>query len=238
MMSKNRGKERKRPAVCLSLSCETLAELRSEIEEYKDCCQLVEWCADATRGAGLMSETELVNTVREIRKLCPGKKVIVDYRGDLETGHRVKKAVLGYADIIDVDAGDPALSRFVREARRKKSKVLVSFHEFAHMMDRNEVAEKYLRLEKSGADILKIACLAQHEQDTYDILAGAAAYTQLRHHRPIVAIAMGAAGQTSRICAGDFGSVISYACGSKPTAPGQFNARELSRYLDIYYGEK
>lgn len=106
------------------------------------------------------------------------------------------------------------------------------------MMSRDEIAEKFLRLEMTGADILKVACYATKESDTYAMLEGAAAYSQLRKHRPIVAIAMGEEGQTSRVCAGDFGSVISYACGSKPTAPGQFNAKDLSKYLDIYYGEK
>ena len=145
---------------------------------------------------------------------------------------------MGHVDIIDVDADNPSISQLVREARRKKTKVLVSYHNFDRMMDRNEIAEQFLKMEKSGADILKVACAAEKEEDTYSMLEGAAAYTQLRNHKPIVAIAMGEAGRTSRVCAGDFGSVISYACGSRQTAPGQFNARDLSRYLDTYYGEK
>ena len=106
------------------------------------------------------------------------------------------------------------------------------------MPDRNEIAEMFLRLEKTGADILKVACYASEEVDTYSLLEGASAYSQLSGAKPIVAIAMGEEGQVSRICAGDFGSVISYACGSVPTAPGQFNARQLSKYMNKYYKEE
>ena len=74
--------------------------------------------------------------------------------------------------------------------------------------------------------------------DTYEILEGAAMYTSLKHHKPIIAVAMGEEGQVSRICAGDFGSVLSYGCGSKQTAAGQFNVEQLDKYMTKYYGTK
>lgn len=235
---KTRGIRKKRPEICLSLNCSTLDEVKQEIEKYKDFCQIVEWCADKTEGADNYSEAEFISVLKDIKKLCSGKKFIVDYKGNPEIGDRLQRWAMGYADIIDIDAGNPSLTRLIREARRKKTKVLVSYHNFDRMMTRDEIAEQFVKMEKSGADILKIACIAEKESDTYSMLEGAAAYSQLRNHRPIVAIAMGEEGQTSRVCAGDFGSVISYSCGSNPTAPGQFNAKELSKYLDIYYGEK
>lgn len=238
MRKKGNEKKRKRPEICLSLNCHTFEEIRHEIENYGDFCQIVEWCADKTEGTDRLSQEELTELIKEIKRMCTGKKILLDYKGDIDTSNRIYRWAMGNVDIIDVDAENPNLTRLVREARRKKTKVLVSYHNFDRMMTRDEIAEKFLRLEMSGADILKVACLAAKESDTYAMLEGAAAYSQLRDHRPIVAIAMGEEGQTSRVCAGDFGSVISYACGSEPTAPGQFNARDLSRYLDIYYGEK
>lgn len=235
---KERGNRKRRPEICLSLNCSSMTEIRQDIQDYKDYCQAVEWCVDKTAGAEQLSEEDFVSMLKEIKQMCPGKKLIADYKGELEPLMKVQRQAMGHVDIIDIDAANPNLSRLIREARRKKTKVLVSYHDFDKMMSRSQIAEQFVKMEKSGADILKIACYAQKEADTYSMLAGAAAYTQLRDHRPIVAIAMGEEGQTSRICAGDFGSVMSYACGNKPTAPGQFNARELSKYLDIYYGEK
>ncbi len=233
-----KGIEKKRPEICLSLNCSTMDEIREEIEEYKDFCQIVEWCVDKTEGSQNFTEEEFLLKLKEIKQLCHGKKFIVDYRGDQNVGNRIRKWAMGHADIIDIDSDNQSLLRLVREAKRKKTKTLVSFHNYAGMMTRDEIAQTFIKMEKSGADILKVACFAKKESDNYSMLEGAAAYSQLRNHRPIVAIAMGEEGQTSRVCAGDFGSVISYACGKNPTAPGQFNAKDLSKYLDIYYGEK
>ena len=231
-------KRPQRPEICLSLDCADMEEIKRDIEEYKNFCQIVEWCVDKTDGTADFSEDEFISMLREIKKMCRGKKLIVDYKGDAETGNRIQRQAMGYADIIDIDAANPDVSRMIREARRKKTKTIVSYHNFDRMMDRDEIAEQFLRMEKSRADILKIACIAKTEEDTYSMLEGAAAYSRLTNHKPIVAIAMGYEGSTSRVCAGDFGSVISYACGSRQTAPGQFNAKTLSGYLDIYYGEK
>jgi 3-dehydroquinate dehydratase len=46
---------------------------------------------------------------------------------------------------------------------------------------------------------------------------------------------MGETGQTSRVCGGEFGSVITFAAGVKGTAPGQMEAGKLKQALDEYY---
>ncbi len=228
----------RRPEVCLSLSCATLDELKKEIEEYKDCCQIVEWCVDGTCGSSDYTKEEFTSILRDLKKQCRGKKLTVDYKGDEDTGNRIQRWAMGIADIIDIDVNNSQVREMVKEARRKRTKALISCHYFEEMPARDDIATQYIKMEKTGGDILKIACFAEKEPQSYEVLEAAYAYTQLRKHRPIVAIAMGEEGQASRICAGDFGSVITYACGSTPTAPGQFNARDLSRYLDIYYERK
>ncbi len=230
-----KNKDKKRPQICLSLSCNTIEQLKSEIEEYREYCQMVEWCVDKTDGSKDYTEEEFKAILRDIKKLCREKKLIVDYKGDEETGNLIQRWSMGIADIIDVDADNTQIREMIREARRKKTKILVSHHLFDRMPERDEISTQFVKMERTGGDILKIACFAEKESQSYEILEAACAYTQLRNHKPIVAIAMGEEGQASRICAGDFGSVITYSCGTVPTAPGQFNAKDLSKYLDIYY---
>lgn len=232
---KKKNKEKKRPAICLSLSCDTIEQLKAEIEEYREYCQIVEWCVDKTAGSQYYTEEEFKTILKEIRKLCREKKLIVDYKGDEEVGNRIQRWAMGIADIIDLDADNGRIREMIREAKRKKTKTLISHHIFDRMPSRDEIATRFIKMERTGGDILKIACFAEKESESYEILEAACAYTQLRNHTPIVAIAMGEEGQASRICAGDFGSVITYSCGRVPTAPGQFNAKDLSKYLDIYY---
>ena len=230
-----KNREKKRPAICLSLSCDTIEQLKTEIEEYREYCQIVEWCVDKTAGSKYYTEEEFKTILKEIKKLCREKKLIVDYKGDEEVGNRIQRWAMGIADIIDLDADNGRIREMIREAKRKKTKTLISHHVFDKMPTRDEIATRFVKMERTGGDILKIACFAEKESESYEILEAACAYTQLRNHTPIVAIAMGEEGQASRICAGDFGSVITYSCGRVPTAPGQFNAKDLSRYLDIYY---
>ena len=158
-------KRPQRPEICLSLDCADMEEIKRDIEEYKNFCQIVEWCVDKTDGTADFSEDEFISMLREIKKMCRGKKLIVDYKGDAETGNRIQRQAMGYADIIDIDAANPDVSRMIREARRKKTKTIVSYHNFDRMMDRDEIAEQFLRMEKSRADILKIACIAKTEEE-------------------------------------------------------------------------
>ncbi|MBQ4649688.1 MAG: type I 3-dehydroquinate dehydratase [Firmicutes bacterium] len=231
-------KKNKRPEICLSLSCGNIYDAASEIAEFGEFCQIIEWCADKMDGAENYTKETFIIDAEKIKKLCNKKKLIIDYKGDEVMTNKILRWSMDVADIIDIDAGNPELERLVREAKRKRVETLISYHVFDHMPSRNEIAEQYLKMEKRGGDILKIACTASNEVDTYAILEGAASYSQLRAAKPIVAIAMGEEGQVSRICAGDFGSTISWACGSIPTAPGQFNARQLAKYMDNYYKEE
>ena len=236
---KKSGKKRnKRPEICLSLACENMEQIRNEIKENRDYCGIVEWCVDAFDGAAELTQEEFTELLSEVKALSKGKKLTVDYKGDIEVTNRILRWAMGIADMIDIDADNPLVNKLVRRARRKSTKTIISHHDFETMPGRDEIATCFIRMEKTGGDILKIAAMANCEQDTYSILEGAAAYCQLKYHQPIVAIAMGEEGQVSRICAGDFGAVISYACGSKPTAPGQLSARKLNEYMDRYYSKE
>ncbi|MBQ1959063.1 MAG: type I 3-dehydroquinate dehydratase [Firmicutes bacterium] len=230
--------KKRRPEICLSLNCSNMAEIIAEIAEYGDFAQIIEWCADKMEGAESYSKETFLIDAEQVKRFCGKKKLIIDYKGDEVMTNKVMRWAMDIADIIDIDADNSELERLVREAKRKKVKTLISYHNFDGMPTKDQIAEQYLKMEKRGGDILKVACFAENEVDTYAILEGAAAYSQLNAALPIVAIAMGQEGQVSRICAGDFGSVISWACGSKTTAPGQFNARQLAKYMDNYYKEE
>ena len=228
----------KRPKICLSLNSKTIEDLIEEIEEFIEYADMVEWCVDETVGSENYTREEFVHKLLMVKSFCQNKPLIVDYKKDEETGNKIQRWAMGYADIIDIDADNSEVLKLVKEARRKKTKTLISHHVFEGMPTKDEIATQFVRMERTKGNILKIACYAENEIDTYAVLEAAGAYTQLREHKPIVAIAMGEEGQASRICAGDFGSSISYACGAKPTAPGQFNARDLNRYLNTYYEGK
>lgn len=231
-------KKDNRAKIVLSLSSKNMEDLFNEIDKFKNYADYIEWCVDGFEGSENFTKEEFLEKIELVKRFIKPKKMIVDYKGEELVENRIIRWSMGIADIVDVDSDNTQLIRLVHEARRKHTKTLISHHEFERMPKKDEIAEMYLKMEKNGGDILKIAAVASNELETYEMLEGAAQYSRLKKAKPIVAIAMGEEGQVSRICAGDFGSVLSYACGSKPTAPGQFDAMKLTKYMDTYYKEK
>lgn len=229
---------KKRPNICLSLPCESIEEIEYEIREHGELAQMIEWRADAYPGISEMEKDEYISLAKTVKKLCGNRKLIVDCGRDDNLSSRIIRWSIGISDMVSMDFSNPQISRIIREAHRKKTEVIASYHDFERMPARDEIAETLLRMEKLGADILKVACIANTENDMYSVLEAASVYSQLKGAKRIVAIAMGEEGQVSRICGGDFGSYISYAAGSKATAPGQFTVEKLSHYMDNYYKTK
>ena len=113
-----KNKDKKRPQICLSLSCNTIEQLKSEIEEYREYCQIVEWCVDKTDGSKDYTEEEL-HKVTELDKVITEteKDNLIDtiivktqgfVNGNIKEGDKnpvaIFKRLLGLYKDIDRDA--------------------------------------------------------------------------------------------------------------------------------------
>lgn len=137
------------------------------------------------------------------------------------------------AEYVDIElrAGARALAQFV--GRRRESGVIVSYH--APRGSRESVGGLYRRMRRTGADVLKFAFHASdawENRTAFDFLRRAARDRQLA-----VAIAMGEAGEPSRVLYRVFGGWGTYAApeSGKGAAPGQVSARVLR---ELYRTEK
>lgn len=225
----------KRPKICLSLNCKDLKEVKAELEEFMPYADMVELCSDKLDKIEEMGKDEYISLLKIVKESTEKRELIVDFKGEDELQNRVLRWSIGIANYIDIDYGNPIGDELIKEAKTNNTKVIMSFHNFDRMLSSEEVKEQYENMGKSDADILKIACYANKNEDMYEVLNGALNYSSQEGAKDIIAIAMGKEGEESRICMGDFGSVISYACGSKETAPGQFNAKKISEYINKYY---
>jgi len=226
-----------RPEICLLLNCRSIEEIRAELNLFGEDCQAVQWNPGKRSGVEDYSKDEFVQILRLIKTMCGGKKFIFQYYDvdDEVTTNRMLRAAMGTADWIDIDWKNSELRQLLKEAHRKRTKTLLTYHEMERILTKEEISMSFIKMEKHQADMLAVVAFADSEEDAYALLEGSYAYNQLKHHKPFMAIAMGEEGQASRICGGEFGSVMTYACGSHPTAPGQFNAADLKRYMDKYY---
>ena len=80
---------------------------------------------------------------------------------------------------------------------------------------------------ESGADIAKIACMANGEDDAARLLG------LLDRKRRLIVIGMGEKGKITRVAAPLLGSEIAYASAGegKESAPGQIEEKELERLM-------
>lgn len=127
-----------------------------------------------------------------------------------------------------VDLEDDVASKIPRFGKTKR---IVSLHDFRKTPE--NLSEIHARLAGLGADIVKIATLANHPQDNVRMIELMRQATV-----PTVGLCMGEIGAPTRILGGRFGSPFTYATFSaeRALAPGQLSYEQMTQvyhYDDI-----
>ena len=229
------------PKICVSIAAaqkdEIIKEAALALEVEAD---MIEWRADAYEEAAIADDLESV--LKELRKEADEMPILFTYRTKAEGGSGSTDPGLyagiameaigsGCIDLIDVEvcSESSASKEIIDYAHERDVEVIASYHNFVETPPADEIAERFDELKKSGADILKVAVMAECEGDL-SRLCEAAAETQAKYPElPLVAIAMGEAGVQSRIDAEKFCSSIIFAAGLAETAPGQLNIHDLRK---------
>ena len=244
-----------RPAICIPLTGKDRIELKSELELIKNQpYQLLEWRADYLMAAN--KENPFWNVTREVLNTLGFLKAEVDVPilftirtsregGEIDITEEdyifVNRLISdsGMADFVDIEAftaeGTDLVAEFVEYAHAAGQQVLLSNHDFDKTPGVEEMIRKYDFMHDLGGDIIKLAVMPHNEDDVAALLEAAAAVNEKYPQKPLVAISMGELGMSSRICAGQFGSVITFAAGKNASAPGQIDAVTLQGYLEKYY---
>ena len=244
-----------KPAICIPLTGKNRTELKDELELIKNQPhQLVEWRADF-----LMAENdgnsfwyisrEVLNTLGFLRAELD-VPVLFTIRTSREGGEIdiaaedyifLNRLITdsGMAELIDIEAftaeGADMVSEFIEYAHKAGQKVLLSNHDFEKTPAVEEMVRKYDFMTELNGDVIKLAVMPKEDDDVAKLLEAAAITDEKHPGKPLVAISMAEAGMISRICAGQFGSVITFAAGKNASAPGQIDALTLQGYLDEYY---
>jgi len=171
----------------------------------------------------------------DVQKIFSQKsKLIATYRTDSQKNFRGMDLLLGaieagatYVDI-DVGANEDVKNALIKKARRHGCQVIVSYHNLERTPPEEELRKIIDRCFDQGADIAKIACLAQSAKDNVTILG------LLSDERPLVVIGMGQIGKITRIVGPILGSQFTYASldEGKETAEGQMSYSRLSEIME------
>lgn len=128
---------------------------------------------------------------------------------------------------IDVDMSVAELPSIVAFAKSRRCRVIVSYHNFEDTPSPDALRAIANQLQHHGADVIKMACMAQSQTDVESLLS---LYSPAL--MPTVAIGMGSMALKSRVLSLLHGAPFTYACADGyATAPGQPTYAQLKRFV-------
>ena len=132
---------------------------------------------------------------------------------------------------VDVEIDRAESGSLIASAREAGVPVVASHHNFESTDSAERLLKTFAAMSEAGADVAKVAMMPQAPADVLRLLeATAAADASLPV--PVLGIAMGLLGRTSRIMGADFGSCATFAQIGRASAPGQIEASVLAEILD------
>jgi 3-dehydroquinate dehydratase type I len=213
------------------------------------CVPVVETSAARARGVylraarrGLWAEIRLDYLERpdlkRIFRTLPGKVIATNRRreegGRWEGSEEERCGFLAEAlalgvHFVDVELASEAGWRRELFARRGKTSLILSWHDFAGTPDEETLDNVFAAMLAAEADILKIVTWATTPADNLRLLSLIPRARQAQ--REIIAFCMGPLGKWSRLAAPLLGSYLTFAPFSrkKGSAPGQLTVNEMRR---------
>jgi 3-dehydroquinate dehydratase-1 len=130
------------------------------------------------------------------------------------------------ASIIDIELATPDLAKIVKEIK-SRAECLISYHNLEETPPLKEMREIIKRQLNAGADICKLVTTARSFTDNLTVLQLITEFPKIK----VVAFAMGAAGQISRVLSPLAGGYFTYASieTGRESAEGQITVGELRR---------
>jgi 3-dehydroquinate dehydratase/shikimate dehydrogenase len=206
-----------KPAICLTVSAATTAELRTA-RDAAETADLVELRLDTVRDPDVAGA--LSGRTRPVLITCRAAWEGGHFTGSEEERLRLLDAAWTRgAEFVDVEHRAPGARAFLERTRGER--VVLSHHDFDGIP--RDLAGLFDTLSVTRADVVKLAVTARRVSDALPLFA-----LGQKADRSFVALAMGAAGLSTRLLAARIGSRWSYA-GS--AAPGQLSP---SRMVDEF----
>ena len=142
------------------------------------------------------------------------------------------KAVMPHVDAVDIElSAKEILPDVVREARKRKKIVIISYHDFKRTPADRKLNQILHQAKELGAGIVKIATLVLGRED----LRRLASFTIANAPKNLISIGMGPYGASTRVLFPGLGSLITYTHIGEPTAPGQLDYKTTLKFLKKLY---
>lgn len=187
--------------------------------------------ADVVKDVQKASKLPILATARRPEEQGSSKGVY-----NISDGERVLlySQVAPWVEMLDVEIENPAVRAVVSIAQRFGVNTVLSYHDFSSVPDLKKMKQLASKFKSLKGDIFKVAGMPKDRFGTAAFLKNCLAFHPLRR----IFIAMGAAGQISRVAGFCFGSCLSYGSVSQSSAPGQIPLGDLVKLNRTFYPSK
>lgn len=235
-------------AVTIAPKEEITEQLKKDLVKEQSSIDIIELRIDQRESFEI---ADLENLFKTLKDLQLDAEILVTYRTTVQGGKGQKNGnayyeflqdliqIQGY-DMVDIEwdeAQTEILLQLVAQAQSAGLKVVLSQHDFEKTPNLEALKFLYFKMNKIGADILKIAVMPNEKQDVLNLLEALATASESIEAKT-VGISMSQLGLVSRTAQGVFGGIISYGCLGVPQAPGQIPVNQLKELLNIYKTNK
>lgn len=216
------------PRICVPIVETGMLESLKAIEEVNHLADLIELRMDYMKKVGLARMTRGIRKPLIVtnRRREEGGKFLGGERKRVELLEEAIDLGVAYIDI-EARTERAFLKGLLRN--KKRTKVILSFHDFQKTPSAKELQRLCDRMHGLGADIQKVVTFARSWED--NLIPLSLIPFAKREGYEIVAFCMGEKGRMSRIFAPMLGSAWTYASLSnhRTSAPGQLSVLEMRR---------
>lgn len=235
------------PKICVSIIGANLGQICEEAEHIKTLpADLVEWRADFFEE--IRDPTAISRALKEIKNILPELLLMATFRNKIEGGHQeitpveyamINKEIItsGLVDLVDIElvTEESIVLELVANAKENKVRIIVSSHDFEKTPSIDSLVSRLLKAAELGADIPKLAVMATCPKDVLDLMEATRQVAEDHGVGPLITMSMGGIGTISRLSGEIFGSAITFGSAKKASAPGQVDAIELKKILELLH---
>ncbi len=223
--------------ICVALPAETISDLASMIKKAETAhADLIEVRLDHLKPDALNAMDQLEEVVRKSHV-----PLVATNRHHAQGGHCTQneeeriRTLLRAAEIgfqyVDIELTAPNLGHFVKAAKERGAKLIVSHHDFSSTPSTAEMEKTMKAQIESGAEVCKLITTATDVADNVRCMLLA---HKMSKATKVVCFAMGRKGASSRVLSPLFGSYFTYASLEEnlETASGQLSIADLRRLYE------
>jgi 3-dehydroquinate dehydratase-1 len=231
------------PKICIPVTGQTEGEIAEQARKAVSAApDLIEWRADFF--AGIQDRAAAGEVLETLHGICGAIPLLFTFRTAAEGGQQELSAE-AYRELnlwaasrpetalIDVEGRKGGLDAagLITGIRREGKPSVASCHFFERTPDREAMLQVLDALERTGADVLKLAVMPLSPGDVTELLA-VTVEMDGRTEKPLITMSMGRLGAVSRVCGRLTGSALTFGTAGRESAPGQLPAEELRRMLE------